>query len=163
MPKWVCDLYINALLMGKGGLRLHVLSGHWLYGTGCWLYLLSMKLSMYGTLSLHISTSLGVSIHGLSSKKRIGQVTSDLLYMIFIYYTKDNQQGSSRLSNWLSLRCLGPWMNHLPPVWWSTFRCQLVWMFDLWWKGIFILISCLLCVFKKITQILLIFYPLKLV
>ena len=96
-------------------------------------------------------------------KKRIGQVTSDLLYMIFIYYTKDNQQGSSRLSNWFSLRCLGPWMNHLPPVWWSTFRCQLVWMFDIWWEWIFILISCLLCMFKKITQILLIFYPLKLV
>ena len=23
-----------------------------------------------------------------------------------------------RLSNWFSLRCLIPWMNHLPPVWW---------------------------------------------
>ena len=43
-------------------------------------------------------------------EKRIGQVTSDLLYMRFTYYTKDNQQGCSRLSNRFSLWCLGPWM-----------------------------------------------------
>ena len=30
-------------------------------------------------------------------EKRIGQITPDLLYMRFTYYTKDNQQG------WLSL------------------------------------------------------------
>ena len=33
---------------------------------------------------------------------------------------------SSRLCNWLSLRCLVPWINHLPPVCWSTFGI-LVW------------------------------------
>ena len=33
----------------------------------------------------------------------------------FTCYTKDNQQECFRLSNWLSLRRLGPWMNHLPP------------------------------------------------
>ena len=32
-------------------------------------------------------------------------------------YTKDNQQGCFRLSNWFSLWRLGPWMNHLPPAW----------------------------------------------
>ena len=32
----------------------------------------------------------------------------------------------SRLCNWLSLRCLVPWINHLPPVCWSTFGI-LVW------------------------------------
>ena len=35
----------------------------------------------------------------------------------FTCYTKDNQQGCFRLSNWFSLRRLGPWMNHLPPAW----------------------------------------------
>ena len=35
----------------------------------------------------------------------------------FACYTKDNQQGCFRLSNWFSLRRLGPWMNHLPPAW----------------------------------------------
>ena len=35
-------------------------------------------------------------------------------------------QESSRLCNWLSLRCLVPWINHLPPVCWSTFGI-LVW------------------------------------
>ena len=46
----------------------------------------------------------------------------DLLYIIFTYYTQDNQQECFRLSNWFSLWCLGLWMNHLPPVWWSNFR-----------------------------------------
>ena len=43
-------------------------------------------------------------------EKRIGQVTSDLLYMRFTYYNTDNQQECSRLSNWFSLWCLGTWM-----------------------------------------------------
>ena len=34
---------------------------------------------------------------------------------------KDILQGSSRLCNWLSLRRLVPWINHLPPVSWSIF------------------------------------------
>ena len=33
------------------------------------------------------------------------------LYMRFTYYTKDKQQGCSRLSNSFSCWCLGPWMN----------------------------------------------------
>ena len=32
--------------------------------------------------------------------------------LIFTCYTKDNQQGCFRLSNWFSLRHLGQWMNH---------------------------------------------------
>ena len=52
-------------------------------------------------------------------EKRIGQVSMDLLYIIFTYYTQDNQHGCFGLSN--SLWCLGPWMNHLPPVWLSNF------------------------------------------
>ena len=37
--------------------------------------------------------------------------------LIFTCYTKDNQQGCFRLSNWFPLRRLGPWKNHLPPAW----------------------------------------------
>ena len=37
-------------------------------------------------------------------------------------------QGSSRLCNWLTLRRLVPWINHLPPVSWSTF-----WKYSLRW------------------------------
>ena len=43
------------------------------------------------------------------------------------------------------MRCLGPWMNHLPHVWWSNFRFMFlneVWWESLaWWSGIFY--SCL--------------------
>ena len=34
----------------------------------------------------------------------------------------DILQGSFRLCNWLSLRRLVSWINHLPPAFWSTFR-----------------------------------------
>ena len=40
---------------------------------------------------------------------------------VYIPY-KDILQGSSRLCNWVSLWCLVPWINHLPPACWSTFR-----------------------------------------
>ena len=33
-------------------------------------------------------------------------------------------QGSFRLCNWLSLRRLVSWINHLPPACWSTFCCR---------------------------------------
>ena len=66
--------------------------------------------------------------------------------MRFTYYTKDNQQGCTRLSNCLSLRCLGPWMNHLPSVWWHAFRFRFFivsWCEKLiWWRVIFLLITC---------------------
>ena len=79
-------------------------------------------------------------------KIQLEEVTSDLPYKRLIYYSKDNQQGCSRLSNLFSLQCLGPWMNHLPPVWWSTCRFRIVifsWRKSfIWWKGTFLLISC---------------------
>ena len=58
-------------------------------------------------------------------EKRIGLVSMGLLYIILTYYTQVNQQECFGLSNWFSLRCLGPWMNHLPPVWGSNFRSML--------------------------------------
>ena len=54
-------------------------------------------------------------------EKRIGLVSTDLLYIIFTCYIQDNQQEGFRPSNWF-LWCLGPCMNHLPPLWWSYFR-----------------------------------------
>ena len=60
----------------------------------------------------------------------------------FTCYTKDNQQGCFRLSNWFSLRRLGPWMNHLPPAWYSTFRLTFQnesWYVSLEWYFIYLL------------------------
>ena len=73
-------------------------------------------------------------------EKRIGLVSMDLLYIISTHYTEDNQQECLRLSNWFSSWCLGPWMNHLPPVWWSNFSFMFLnesWCVSLaWWRGI---------------------------
>ena len=73
-------------------------------------------------------------------KKIIGLVSIDLPYIIFTYYNQDNQQECFRLSNWFSL-CLGPWMNHLPPIWWPNFRFMILnesWCVSLTlWRGIF--------------------------
>ena len=61
--------------------------------------------------------------------------------IILTCYTKDNQQGCFRLSNWFSLRRLGPWMNHLPPAWSSTFRLTFEnesWYVNLEWDFIYL-------------------------
>ena len=123
------DLYLDVLMWfvyrclndgERDGLRWPALSRNWLSCTRCWLYLLTMKWVMWRTLFLHISHSLGCFCpRTIFTKKRIGQVTSDLLYMRFTYYTKNNQQGCSGLSNCFSLCCLRPLMNQLPPVRWS--------------------------------------------
>ena len=42
-------------------------------------------------------------------------------------YLHDIMQGSSRFCNWISLRCLVPWIHHLPPVCRSTFFRNLFW------------------------------------
>ena len=105
------------------GLRWPTFSGHWLFYNRCWLYLLSMKWLMCGTLILHINTSLGCFCPWtIFTKKRIAQATLDFFEMRFTNYTKDHWQGCSRLSYWFPLRCLGPWMNPLPPAWCSIFR-----------------------------------------
>ena len=51
-----------------------------------------------------------------------------VLYIRFTHQTQDNQQECFKLNNWCSLHCLGPCMNHLPPLWWST----LEFMFCVW-------------------------------
>ena len=97
-------------------------------------------------------------------KKRIGVVTMGLLWIIFTYLAEDNQQECFRHScNWFPLWCLGPWMNHLPPMWWSNFRFMFLnhsWCVNfIWWIGIynwyFVLSFSL-----YITQVLPIIFPL---
>ena len=81
------------------------------------------------------------SIHSLNRKQcNIG--LNMLPWTSFTCYTKDNQQGCFRLSNWFSLRRLGPWMNHLPPAWQSTYRLTFQnesWYVSLEWYFIYLL------------------------
>ena len=81
------------------------------------LILLNIGL-MYRLLFLQFSTSLGCSAHGLSFWK-----TDSTSYYGPPLYHIHMLMVISRLSNWLCLwpRCLGPWMNHLPPVQLSNF------------------------------------------
>ena len=155
MSKWWDMLFVFRCLFdgGRDGLRRSALSGHWLSCTGYKLYLLSMKLWMYVWDTVFACVQLlrlFLSADYLYDKKRIGKVTPDLLYMNqqeHTYYINDNQQQCSRPSNRFSLRGLGPWMNQLPPVRWSTFRLRFLivsWCeICIWWKEIFLLISCI--------------------
>ena len=90
-----------------------------------------------------------VYVHGLSFWKT--DWASYFLYIIFTYYTHDNQQECSRLSKSFSLWCLGPWKNHLAPVWWSNFRPMFLndsWCVSLLlWRGIFYLCFAFTIVF----------------
>ena len=51
------------------------------------------------------------------------------------------------------LRCLGLWVNHLLPVWWSTFRYRFLvvsWYGRLiWWRWILLFFSCLYSCFME--------------
>ena len=62
----------------------------------------------------------------------------ELLYIIFTYLT---QKECFRVSSWSLLWCLGPRMNHLPPVWWSNFRSMFLndslCVSLIWWRGVF--------------------------
>ena len=53
-------------------------------------------------------------------EKRIGLVSMDRLYIMFTYYTQDNQQLFQ--AEQLILRVVFGAVKHLPPVWWSNFR-----------------------------------------
>ena len=74
-----------------------------------------------GILRSVISPFQDVFVPGPSS--RISDSTYHRTPLCHIYILNYNiQQGSFRLCNWLSLWCLVSWINHLPPVCWSTFR-----------------------------------------
>ena len=69
--------------------------------------------------------------------------------------TKGYQQGCSRLINWFHLRCLAPWMNHLPPVWQSTL--SFTFLNESWCVGSWQVISIkiwLYSMFSNIAQVL---------
>ena len=74
-------------------------------------------------------------------EKRIGLVSIDFLYIIFTYFTHDNQHECFSVSNWFAVWYLVQWMNRLPPVWWYNGRFMFLkesWCVSLtWWRGIF--------------------------
>ena len=128
---------------------------------GCWLYLLSLEGLMYEILFLHLCTSLGCFCpRTIFSKKGISQVVISDLH---VHNAKDNRQRCSRLSKWYSLQCLGPWMNHLSPVWSSTFRFMFLNVSRcvslVWWRRIFTLVSCPCSCFYTLPKFC--FIPLK--
>ena len=95
--------------VGRDGLWWPALPGHRLSYTGCWQSLLVMYLT--GMLFLFQPPPEDVLVHGF----RFSNNGLNMLpWTSFTCYTKDNQQGCFRLSNWFSLRRLGPWTNHLP-------------------------------------------------
>ena len=77
--------------------------------------------------------------------------------LIFTWYTKDDQQGCFRFSNWLSLWRLGPWMNQLPPAWLSAFRLTF-WNKELVCFGVSYIYYCFLPRFTVSSMKLVIFF-----
>ena len=79
----------------------------------------------------------------------------------------DILQGSFRLCNWLSLRRLVSWINHLPPACWSTFRKsnskqQLGCRFDIMdYESYFFCVLTYAIIYVMIHPIIFRFYPLK--
>ena len=124
---------------GRDGLWKPTLSGGRLSCTGCWLYLLSMMWLMYGILFLNLHRP------GCFCP-RIEQYTADFRYISFTYHTKANQQKCSRLlATYFPCGFVGPGINQLPPVGWSTFsfsffKCQFVCNFGVVERGILLLV-----------------------
>ena len=89
---------------GRDGLWRPALLWHWLSYTGCWQSLLVMYWLMFGMLFPFLITSLGCFCpRTLLFEQRTEQVAMDF---IFTCYTKDNQPGCFRLSNWFSLQAV---------------------------------------------------------
>ena len=100
---------------GWDGLWWPALPGHWMSYTGCWQSLLVMYwLLCFGCCFYFQPSPQDDFVHGFCFSNN---GLNMLPWTSFTCYTKDNQQGCFRLSNWFSLRRLGPWMNHLPPAW----------------------------------------------
>ena len=116
----VCHFDLFVLYDGeRDDLWRLALSGHWLSCTGCYQYLLNMKYLMYIFTIVHLPKMFPPM--NIPFENRVGLATIDFLCIIFTYQTQDDQQ-CFKLSNWFPLWYLGPWVNHLPPVWLSTFR-----------------------------------------
>ena len=153
MPKWweyVWLIYRCFTDGGRDGLSWPALSGHWLSCTRCWLYLLSMK-RLYETLFLYISTFKGCfcsrtifTKKGIDNFPRISCV--GVLHTILRIFSR----GVPGLAN-DSLAVFGAVDGPLASCMMVHFRstCRLnflmiIWCESLlWWRGIFLLISCL--------------------
>ena len=114
-------------------------------GTGClipdvdYLCLLCIDFYVWDAVSIFNHLPSMFFVHGFCF---LNNGLNMLPWTSFTCYTKDNQQGCFRLSNWFFLRRLGPWMNHLPPAWWSTFRLTFQnesWYVSLEWYFIYLL------------------------
>ena len=71
---------------------------------------------------------LDVSALGILCEYWIEHVTCGPICVMLRFSTYIFHRGSSRLCNWLSLRCLMPWINHYYPVSRSIFRkSSLIW------------------------------------
>ena len=112
---------------------------------------------MYETLLLHFTTSSGCFCpRTIYAKNRIGQFTTDLLYIRFTYYNKDNEQEWSMLSNWFSLRI---WGRGTTCLLYDGSRVGLFFVSScvslVWWREIFLLMSLIHVLY--ITQLCLLF------
>ena len=85
---------------------------------------LCMLWSIYAIMSRHLSVSLWCfSPQNFRFEKTKTDWTSCHGTSIYLQtkLSNDNHRDWVGLSNWFSLRCLGPWKNHLYLVWWSSF------------------------------------------
>ena len=121
----ICDLVSNSLI----DCYFIMTSGNIIGFSGYSIHFLTTQFGLcyYVVLVLQQGTSFDVSAprHFLWILDWICYRRTPL-YQFEIFY-KDIILGSSRLCDWLSLWCLLPRMNHLPPVCRSTFRIYLVW------------------------------------
>ena len=91
----------------------------WILVGFLWLIFILNYMFRHSVLSiivLEMCTSLMFSTMDIPFEYLIKNVTFRLI-MSYL----NSLLGYSRLCNWLSLRCLVPWINHLPSVCWSTF------------------------------------------
>ena len=86
-------------------------SNVWVACTVFWYYIFAVANSVSSDTHYTVLSFIGFNICFLWTS----------LCLVYIPYYSDVLQGSSRLCNWLSLWRFVPWINHLPPVCWSTF------------------------------------------
>ena len=114
-----------------------------------WLYLLSMEWLMCGTLFLHISTSLGCSVDGLSLRKNgldeLPRTSSiwDLHAMLRVISRGVPGVATESPSGVLGLRRTTCLLYDGPLLGLGFLNCHLVRMFDMVDRDFFLLISCL--------------------
>ena len=123
MPNWWGLSFVFRCLDDGGG---EALSRQWLPCTGCWRYSHDMNYLLYGILFLQISASLRCFCQRTLFPKTVWTGWhGHPLYQIYLI-NQDTRQECFRLSNRSFLWCCWPWVDHLPPVRWSTFSFMFV-------------------------------------